>query len=153
MLIQNQPDGANKLLRYCSLSSNAAEPNFNTTHREFLAVVWAMFPILPYLKRLRFTIGIGRSAFTWMLNLADSTGRVARWRLCVFEFDFEVVHGAGIKDDAADESDRSDKTLLEDNIPGLVGSAVQSIEPQNDEQGGPSLDKYCVCEGRDFTAG
>lgn len=56
-----------------------------------------------------------------MLNIADATSRLVCWWLCSIEFDFEIVHTAGIDHQAADALSRapmngSDSTMLENDI-------------------------------------
>lgn len=54
------------------------------------------------------------NAFQWILRMADDTGKLARWRLPLSEFDSEVVHQARIEHQAANESP------LKDDVPILA---------------------------------
>lgn len=56
------------------------------------------------------------------MNLANVIGSLTRWRLRLFELNFNVVHGAGIKHQAADAllrlpAEEVDNTPLEDMLP------------------------------------
>lgn len=57
----------------------------------------------------------------YILNLADSTGKLAIWRLRLMELDFKLVHRAEIKHEAADALFRlptngSHRTMLGNDI-------------------------------------
>ena len=125
VLLQEQEDQTVKPIGYWSRSLTDAERRYDTTQRECLAVVWAILLLRPYLEGTRFTIRTDHSALKWLLNLADSSGRLARWRLRLTEFEFDIVHRAGIKHQAADalsrlETTSTDETELRDEIPTLT---------------------------------
>lgn len=66
------------------------------------------------LKSTRITIHSDHEALKWNLNLAESFGRHARWRLSFFKLEFDVVHGAAVKHRARDALSRF-KMAGEDN--------------------------------------
>lgn len=109
-------------------------------------------------RRKRFTISTDHDAHKWVLNVPDWTGRLVRWRLRLSKFDFEVVYRAGVKNQDVEasqrlETDGTDERLLEDDIPELVLSLVQQIDPHDDEKERSLADKDCVCGGYDVSAG
>lgn len=69
----------------------------------------------PYVEGLRFTIGTDHYALRWILKMADTTVKIARWRLRLQERQFDVWHRAGIKHEAADDLSRLGKTV-EDRV-------------------------------------
>lgn len=110
---------------YWSRSLIKAEKNYTKTEREFLAIVWAFLTLRTYLEGQCFTICTDHFSFRWVLSLADSTPRLKWWKLRLLDFDFEVLHRAGIKYQAADALSRvcikgSDKSPLEYDIPGFL---------------------------------
>lgn len=61
-------------------------------------------------------------ALPCILIVANATGKLAILRFQLFEFNFNIVHGAGIKDQAANVLSRSlangsDRAVFEDDIP------------------------------------
>lgn len=51
----------------------------------------------PYWEGFRFTVRADHGVLEWILNLTDSTGKVARWALRLSGLKFDVFHLAGIK--------------------------------------------------------
>ena len=88
--MQEQPSGPALPLGYWSRTLNAAERNYSTTERECLAIVWAVTHLRPYLEGVKFTVRTDHHALRWVMNLADAQGRLARWRLRLAEFTFNV---------------------------------------------------------------
>lgn len=81
----------------------------------------------------RLTIRTDHGCFKWILNLADTSVRWARWRLCLPEFEFNVLHRAGVKHQAVDALSRmptggADTTPIEDEIPITVIDTALSNE-------------------------
>lgn len=91
------------------------------THCECLAVVWGILLLCTYLEASRLTLRTDHHVLCWILKLADTSGKFARWRVRLLEFDFEIVHEAEIKHRAADAvsglpTNGSNRTMLEENI-------------------------------------
>lgn len=42
------------------------------------------------------------NTWKWILHLVNATGKLARWRLRLSEFEFDVVQRTSIRDQAAD---------------------------------------------------
>ena len=70
--------------------------------KECLAVVWEAQILRPYLERSHFELYTDLIALKWMMNLTDASGRLARWRLRLLEFDFTVQYKKGAKNTIAD---------------------------------------------------
>ena len=121
VLLQEQ-EGQLHPIGYWSRSLTKAERAYDTTQRECLAVVWAIFTLRPYLEMKQFTLRTDHDSLRWILNLSDATGRLARWRLRLADYDYTVEHRRGIVHQAADAlsrlpSDGMDETPLDDEIP------------------------------------
>ena len=120
-LFQTQPDGANHPVGYWSRGLTRAEKNYSTTEKECLAIVWSILHLRPYLESRHFVVRTDHNSLRWVLNLADAQGRLARWRLRLLEFDFEVQYSPGASHHAADTVSRlrvcdSDNSPSEDIV-------------------------------------
>jgi RNase H-like domain found in reverse transcriptase/Reverse transcriptase (RNA-dependent DNA polymerase) len=105
-LFQEQVGGPKLPLGYWSRSLNPAERNYSTTEKECLAIVWAILQLPPYLEGQRFLIRTDHNSLHWVLNISDAQGRLARWRLRLLEFNFEVEYSPGKEHHGADTMSR-----------------------------------------------
>lgn len=115
--LQRQPDGPLEPIRYCSRSLTKAKRSYKRTELEWLAVVWALLLLHPYLEGSRFTVRTDHSALQWLPNLVHTSGKLARWRLRLSNWEFDVINQPGVKHQAAD-------ALLPIGIQGLEDSAI-----------------------------
>lgn len=81
-----------------------------------------MLLLRPYLEGKRFTIMTDHDALKWILNLSNAVGRLARWRFQLFEFEFEDIHRADEKRQAADalstlRTGGEETTGIDDDLP------------------------------------
>lgn len=70
------------------------------------------------------------NALLWILNIADATRKLARWRLKFLEYDFEILQRAGLKHQAATALSGLrpagvDKNELENENPVLVVTGIK----------------------------
>ena len=86
-LLQEQPEGGTRPIGYCSRALTEAERNYTTTEKECLAVVWSILTPRPYLYGSTYNLRTDHESLRWVLNLVDSSGRLARWRLRLEEYD------------------------------------------------------------------
>ncbi|CDF38306.1 unnamed protein product [Chondrus crispus] len=129
-LLQEQPDGGTRPIGYWSRALTNAERNYTTIEKECLAVVWSILTLRPYLYGSAFNLRTDHEAVRWVLNLADSSGRLARWRLRLAEYNYEVQYRPGVKHQLADgvsrlRTDGGDTTPVDDEVSCFV---VQSQE-------------------------
>lgn len=91
---------------------------YETTYEECLAVVWSVLMLRPYPEGSHFEIWTDHQAWRTILDLKESTGRLARWRLRLLEFDFEVVNRPDKYHHAADAMSRlpKEKAMTENQV-------------------------------------
>lgn len=94
-LLPQQPNGDRLPVGYWSKSSSTPEKSYSNTKKECLAVVWIILTLWPHLYGDIFTLRTDHLAFKWILSLANSSKRLARWRLWSAAYGFEVEYRAG----------------------------------------------------------
>jgi transposase InsO family protein len=154
-LCQEHPDGLRHPIGYWSRSLTSAERNYSTTEKECLAIVWAILTLRPYLEGQRFLVRTDHHSLRWVLNLADAQGRLARWRLRLLEFDFEVEYAPGKEHHAADTLSRltpadDTATPLDTEIPCFSTAIVEADPSLGQAALAPSPDLVHLSDLRDY---
>lgn len=80
---------------------------------------------------MHFEVRSDQDSVRWMLNIETQSERLARWKLRIQEFDYEVIYRPGIKHIAPDglsrlDTDGQDESELGDDI--LVMALTKSDE-------------------------
>ena len=115
-LFQADESGDRKPLGFWSRSLAPAERNYSTSEKECLAVVWAVQILRPYLQGVPFVVHSDHAALRWLMEIAEPSGRLMRWRLRLGDFDFRIEYKKGNKNTQADALSRL-KTLGETVVP------------------------------------
>ena len=136
-LLQTYPDGARYPVGFWSRSLNPAERNYSVSEKECLAVVWAMQLLRPYLERTHFEVYTDHQPLRWLLSVSDVSGRLARWRLLLQEFDFTIRYKKGIKNTIADAISRL-PTIGESTVEPNIDIPCFLLETKPDKKGGGS---------------
>lgn len=104
VLLEKKEDKASYLIGYLSHMLTNAKQKLQTTRKGCLDVIWAVLLLKSYSGRICFIISSSKVTLKWLLTSADVSEKLARWFLLLFQFDIEVVHRAGIKQQARDGS-------------------------------------------------
>ena len=91
-LFQIHDDGIRRPIWFYSRTLRSAELNYSVTEKECLAVVWALDTLRPYLHGEYFTVNTDHSSLRWLMEVAEPSGRLMRWRLRLSEFNFVVKY-------------------------------------------------------------
>ena len=94
-------------IAYASRVLNDAEQRYSVTDQEALAVVWAVEYFRPYLYGRKFLLVTDHKALIFMQSKKDPNSRVARWRLKIADFDYEVIYKPGVSNVNADALSRN----------------------------------------------
>lgn len=97
----------------CGMTERTNHPNIDLVlydagnihrapHNQGLALIRVVLRLKPYLEWCLFMIQGGDDAIKWIINLKESTGRLARWPLRLSEFELDEAYYAGIKHQATD---------------------------------------------------
>ena len=73
MLTQENEAGEEHLIVYLSRTLNKHELNYRVSEKEWLAVIWSIEKLRPYIKGYHFTVVTEHSVLRWLKNLKDST--------------------------------------------------------------------------------
>lgn len=60
--------------------------------REFFAFAWSILALRSFIVVMRFTTRSDNDALRWLMSVDDPAGRLMRWGLQLFPFDFTVTH-------------------------------------------------------------
>lgn len=111
---------------YLSRLLKGAEVHYGISELECLAIVWAISKLRHYIFGQRFTVVTDHSALTWLLNVKDPHGRLARWGLYLQTFDFKIIYRRGVDHGNVDALSRPPQS----NIFRIVTRAMsRQVEP------------------------
>ncbi len=110
---------------YWSRSLIPAEQNYSAAERECLSVVWAIRALRPYVEGTSFTVRTDHNSLNWLMSHQDPSGRLARWRLLLSEFEYVIDYRLARVHQVPDALSRIPTTGLdqmeyEDDLPCLV---------------------------------
>ena len=94
-LTQMDDDGNEYSVEYRSKTFKRHELNMGITEKEMGAVVFGVREFRHYLIGRPFTIYTDHSALTYLLNLKEPTGKLARWVMFLSQFDYNIKHRRG----------------------------------------------------------
>lgn len=121
VLLQREPDEIYKSPRYWSCRLNHAERAYDTTNIKCSSVAWAILLLQPYLEGCLFTIRTYHCVMKCIFIITDSTAELSHCPLKFSEFNFDLMHRAGTKNQAAYvflklRTTRTDRTSIDDDI-------------------------------------
>lgn len=107
-----------------------------TTEKKCPAGVRTMLTLRPYLYRSTFTLRTEPEALCWLLNLAHVSDRLARCRLRLAEYGYDIEYRPIIERQLADgasrlRSDGGDETPLEEEMPCFSVEASEIAPPDD----------------------
>ena len=102
-------DGVEKTIAFGSYTLLPAQKKYCTTRKELLAVVRFCRQFRHYLLGRPFVVRTDHNCLTWLMRFRHLEGQLARWLEELSQFDFKIVHRAGVKHTNADDlSHRTD---------------------------------------------
>lgn len=123
VLMQKSEDPRKRgVIAYASRVLSKEERNYATTHKECLALIFAVKQWRYYLFGKHFTIVTDHHALCWLMKTKDLNGQLARWSLILQEFTFTIRYESGKLHDDADCLSRNpipadDNAESEANVP------------------------------------
>lgn len=84
-----------RVIAYASRALTAVEKNYSATEKECLGVVWSLDQFNMYLEGRHFTVITDHKPLTYLRQLKEPRGKLARWRVCLDVYDFTIKHRPG----------------------------------------------------------
>lgn len=95
-MLQEQSGESARPIGYWSGRLNDKERELGTALHRCLAVPYGVLLLRPYFEGNRLTVGTDHEALKWLLAISDTTWKPTRWRIRLSEFEYDIVHRAGI---------------------------------------------------------
>ncbi len=102
---------------YASRALSSEERNYSTTEKECLAVLYGIKYFRCYLHGNHFTVITDHGSLSWLINLRDANGRLARWALKLQGLDYTIKHRPGREHLNADALSRCPLTSSSELFP------------------------------------
>ena len=99
-------DKEEKVIQYFSNVLSKPEKNYCVTRKELLAIVRTVEHFHKYLYGREFLIRTDHAALTWLLQMKNPEGQVARWLERLQQYHFKIRHRAGKLHNNADSLSR-----------------------------------------------
>jgi len=120
-------------IAYASRTLNQAEVRYSTIEKELLAIVWSVRHFRPYLYGRRFLLVTDHKPLTWLFSIKDPGSRLARWRLKLEEYDYEIVYKPGKINKNADALSRIKINALSAEKENLIREEFKKFEKIREE--------------------
>jgi len=91
---------------FASKSLAPAEKNYSATHKEGLAVKWAIKKFQQYLRGRKFKLVTDHKALLPIISYLEPSGRTGRWAMDFMEYTFDMEHRKGEENYVADALSR-----------------------------------------------
>lgn len=82
-------------IAFFSRTLNSHKRNYTVTERECLAVICAYKQFQVYIHGTKFTVVTNHASLSWLQNLKEPEGRLARWALKLQQQNFKIIYRVG----------------------------------------------------------
>ena len=119
-----------------------AELNYSTIEKELLAIIFAVRHFRPYIYGRKFTLVTDHRPLVWLYKLKDPVSRLGRWRVELFEYDYNIVYKPGKINCNADALSRNPYNIEEekDSLP-VTLTGGRSLKIANSYRARPSSEQ------------
>lgn len=111
-VLLQEHDGVLRPVAFASRTLTAAERNYSVTEKECLAIIFALKKFNMYLDGASFQIQTDHQALSWLKNLQNPAGRLARWALTLQAYDYSIAYRKGATNVVADALSRAPLQVL-----------------------------------------
>lgn len=145
LLSQLNDKGEEVPICFASKNFTQGERNKPAIEKELIALHWAILHFKPYLYGTRFLCKSDHRPLSFIWNLRNPTGRLARIRLELAEFEFDVTYIKGSTNVVADALSRISFEKIKENskveqvqvaicVKAITRSKTRAEKPQNKEK-------------------
>jgi len=128
LLAQVCPEGE-YMVATASRSLNIHESRYASYKGEMLGMVYSVKIFSGYLHGVHFTIVTDHRPLLWLMRTKHLVGQYARWALMLQEYDFDVIHRAGVLHTNADVLSRYPQVTTEDETGARADEAGEGVAP------------------------
>ena len=104
------------VIQYAIKTLDAAQRNYATIEKEFLAVLFSCDKFRSYITDSKVIIHTDHAAIKYLMEKKDAKPRLIRWVLLLQEFDLHIVDRKGAENPVADNLSRLEN-VLDDPLP------------------------------------
>ena len=94
-------------IAYLSKKLLPRQSKYPTIEREYLALVWAIQKLHPYLYGVEFIVQTDHNPLKWLHSVQDKNQKLLNWSLMLQQYTFRVEHRAGVANGNADGLSRA----------------------------------------------
>ncbi|VDI61165.1 Hypothetical predicted protein [Mytilus galloprovincialis] len=120
ILSQFGEDKKEHVIGYGGRALSPAEKKYTVTEQEMLALVSAVAYFHVYLISNKFTVYTDHKALSWLQTIKHTNSRLIRWALKLQEYNFEVIHRPGSRNQHCDSLSRRDYNNTDHNSDSLT---------------------------------
>ncbi len=96
--ILSQKEGKfERVITYANKALTKVQRRFHPMEGECYALIWGILHFRQYLLRTHFTMRTDHKPLEWLATVFDAHGRRGRWIDMLQDFNFKIVHRAGLK--------------------------------------------------------
>jgi hypothetical protein len=146
VLSQQDSNGKWRPVEFRSRALNNAEMKMSTTHKECLAIKYALDKFRYYIEYIEFELYTDHKALEYLMTTKDLSGKLARWAITIQEFKMKIIHKPGKLNIVADALSRVPAGKApEDKIDEVLYTIAQLFSEQPIDKPPPDSTEDILC--------
>lgn len=105
-VLSQMKNGKDLPIAYSSRTLSQTESKYSTIQKELLSILVATKTFRPYLYGRKFKLVTDHRPLTWLFSIKDPGSKLARWRLKLEEYDYQIIYKPGKQNTNADALSR-----------------------------------------------
>ena len=99
--------GEDPPIAYASQVLNPAQENYSTTEKECFAIIYAVKQFRTYTYGRKFFLVTDHRPLQWLFSVKDPVSRLARWKITLADYNYEIIYKPGCVNANADALSRN----------------------------------------------
>ena len=116
-ILHQEQDGVLKVISYASRVLQPSETSYCSTKLELLAAVYGLKVYRHFLLCRSFILRTDNASLTYLMRTPEPLAQQSRWLNLISEYNFQIVHRAGVLNSAADALSRRPCEREEGSVP------------------------------------